>query len=226
MTKLKNNKATPGLIETLRTDWPAIIIIFAGFVAAFFVYPHMPEQVPSHWNLQGEVDDYASRFWGTFGPPLLTVGIYVMMVFLPLIDPRRQNYMKFTRAYQVFKIVLVLFLTGLYVITILYSLGYKVSINRLVPLGVSMLFIVIGNYFGQIRHNYFVGIKTPWTLASEEVWLKTHRFGAKVWVTAGFLGIVGSLISGKWGLIIMLAALAAAIILPTIYSFIIFKRYY
>jgi uncharacterized membrane protein len=208
----------------LRHDWPSILVIIASLVAGVLVYPHLPEQVPSHWNIHGEVDGYSSRFWGAYGIPLLSAGIYLLMLFLPLIDPRRDNYVKFGKTYRILKLLLVCFFSGLYVITLLAALGYNVSVERLVPLGASLLIIVIGSLMGKIRHNYFVGIKLPWTLANEYVWQMTHRMAGPLWMAAGFAGMVGAIIGGKAAVILLFGGLSVAVVVPAIYSYLLYRK--
>jgi uncharacterized membrane protein len=215
---------SPGFRKVLVKNWPIILLILGSLFAGLLLYPHLPEQVPSHWNIRGEVDAYSSRFWGAFGIPLMTAGIYVLMVLLPLIDPRRQNYLKFTEAYRVLKVVFAVFMTGLYALVILSSLGRQIPIGGAVIGCTGLLFIIIGNYMGQFRHNYFVGIKTPWTLADERVWQKTHRLGGKIWVLAGSLGLVAAVFGGTTGAVILGVSLGIAVIVPTVYSYLEFRR--
>ncbi len=224
MLNYKNNSSGLSIKGQLRRDWPAVALVVAALVAGCFIYPYLPEQVPAHWNLQGQVDRYASRFWGAFGIPLLSAGIYLMMLLLPVLDPRHGNYAKFAGTYQVLKVTIVCFLTGLYVIVVLSALGYSVSVERLVPLGVSLLIVIIGNIMGRIRHNYFVGIKVPWTLASEQVWQKTHRMAAPIWVLAGLAGMVGALFGGKTAAVFLFAPLSVAVVVPVLYSYLLYRR--
>lgn len=208
----------------LRSDWPSILLVIASFIAGALVYPHLPEQVPSHWNIHGEVDDYSSRLWGAFGIPLLSAGIYLLMLFMPLIDPRRDNYVKFRKTYQVLKLMLICFFTGLFVITILAALGYNVPVGRLVPFGVSLMIVVIGNWMSKIRYNYFVGIKLPWTLANEYVWQKTHRMAGPLWVAAGLVGMAGAIIGGQAAAVLLFGGLIVAVVVPTVYSYLLYRR--
>ncbi len=216
----KNFSFTKYLIQ----DWPALLAVIASLVAGLLLYPYLPENVPSHWNIKGEVDAYSSRFWGAFGLPLLSAGIYLLMTFLPALDPRRENYKMFAGAYRLIKFVLVLFMTVLYLIVVLSALGCPLPVDRLVAAAVSLLLLVFGSLMGQLKHNYFVGIKTPWTLASESVWQKTHRLGGRVWVVAGLAGLIFSPFGGKIALSLLAFSLGTALVVPVVYSYVEFRK--
>lgn len=173
--------------EEVRRDWPAWLILVGSLVASAVLYPRLPEQMPIHWNIEGQVDDYAGRFWGAFGLPFLNLALYLLILFLPVVDPKRANYARFTGFYRGFRIFMTLFLGGLHGMTLSVALGRPVDVTLLVTLGVSALFVYLGNSLGRVRHNYFMGIKTPWTLANEEVWRRTHRLGGRLFVVAGLL---------------------------------------
>lgn len=222
---MSKNRGLGSLFEEIRGDWPIVLLILATLIAGFIIYPSLPDRVPSHWNIHGEVDGYSSGFWGAFGIPLLAAGIYLMMVVLPGLDPRKENYVRFKGAYRAIKLVLVLFLTMLYVIIVMSALGYSIPVSRFVTSAVGLLFIVLGNFMGQLRHNYFVGIKTPWTLASEEVWRKTHRLSSKVWVIAGVaMALAGLLAGGDKAALIIGASIAVTLIIPVGYSYLAFRQ--
>jgi len=180
--------------------------------------------VPTHWNFQGQVDDYSSRAFGAFMIPLLNIGIYLMMLFMPLIDPRRDNYARFTGAYQYLRWGTVLFMSVLYGTTILSALGMQINIGMVVKGFVALLFILIGNFMGQMRPNYFVGIKTPWTLANEQVWEKTHRMSGKLWVGAGILELALAPVQALWGAYLFFGLVLAMAIIPIAYSYFIFRK--
>jgi len=208
----------------IREEWPLLLIIAGALIAGLIIYPHLPERVASHWNLKGEVDRYSSRIWGAFGIPIMTAVIYIMMLFLPLIDPRKQNYQKFAGAYRLFRAVMVVFMIGLYAVIVTSAQRYQVPVGRVVITGIALLFIVVGNFMGQIRQNYFVGIKTPWTLANEVVWQKTHRLAARLWVGAGLIGLVAALAGGAAGAVIMGVSLGLAVVIPFVFSYLEFRR--
>ncbi len=211
-------------MDTFRKDWPVLVLLLGSLVLGALVLPYLPERVPAHWNLRGEVDRYGSRLWGAFGIPLLNLAVYTGMLLLPLIDPRRENYPRFEGAYRLLRAALVTFLAGLYLLVLLAGLGYRVDVGRLVQVGLSLLFILIGNFLGQIRHNYFVGIRTPWTLASEEVWQKTHRVAARAFVLAGLAGAAGAIPGGPVGAVVTTGALLAATVYSVVYSCLLFAR--
>lgn len=221
---MEQKKVKSELGKIVLSELPLILIILGSLIAGALLYGQMPDRVPSHWNIRGEVDGYSSRFWGAFGIPLLNAGIYVMMLVLPLIDPRRENYSKFAGAYRVFRTVFVVFMTGVYLLVTASVFGARIPVDRAMMAGISVLFLILGNYMGQIRHNYFVGIKTPWTLANEQVWQKTHRLGGRLWVAAGLLGLIASLLGGIWGGILLGISLGVATIIPMVYSYVEFKR--
>ncbi|MDD4766157.1 MAG: SdpI family protein [Desulfotomaculaceae bacterium] len=210
--------------KTIISELPLILLILGSFAAGALLYDLLPEQMPSHWNISGEIDGYSSRFWGAFGIPLLNAGVYVMMLILPLIDPRKENYQKFSGSYRMIRMVFVVFMTGVYLLVLANTFGAQIPVDRAMMAGISVLFLFLGNYMGQIRHNYFVGIKTPWTLANEQVWEKTHRFGGRLWVAAGLIGLIASLVGGSWGGILLGISLGAAVFIPMVYSYIEFKR--
>ncbi len=180
--------------KEIKWEWPLLVLVALTFIAALWVYPQLPERVPMHWNFRGEVDGYGGRFAGAFGIPLLNLAIYVLFIFLPWLDPKYENYSKFPEVYRILRYAIQLFLVGLYLIVIASALGHPVPVGRIVPAGVALLMVIIGNYLGRVRHNYFLGIRTPWTLASEEVWRKTHRLTAYIWTAAAVIALIAALL--------------------------------
>ncbi|AEE97796.1 SdpI family protein [Mahella australiensis] len=217
------NEGHYDLKQALKSDIWLIVIIAAALLSAIAVYGRLPDKIPMHWNISGEIDSYGGK-GSIFLLPLMNAGIYTLMLVTPLIDPRRNNYGKFKGAYRVMRAVFVILFTIIYGVVMLASLGYKVKVDFIITFSISLMFIVFGNYMGKIRHNYFVGIKTPWTLADEDVWLKTHRLGGRLFVLAGILSMIGSFIGGTPAFILMMISVAVAALIPTIYSYIIYNR--
>jgi len=205
-------------------DWFLFLVILAVILLSVLAYPRLPEKMATHWNLEGKVDGYSPRLFGAFLLPLMTLAIYLMMVIAPVFDPRRENYPKFIKGYRLFRLVLVLFLTGLHLLILGFNLGYPLDIGRAVTLGVGILFALIGNFFPQIRHNYFFGIKTPWTLASEQVWRKTHRLGGKLFLGSGLLLMLSVFLADKPRFLLLMALVLGSSLVTMVYSYVIYKK--
>ncbi len=208
----------------IKRDWPIWLLLLGLFVVGAIVYPQLPDKVPSHWNFRGEVDGYSSKFFGAFGIPLMTTGFYVLMVFIPLLDPRFENYSRFAASYNTVRRVTVGFFVLLHIVVLAAALGYDIQMGTIVQAGVSLLFVIIGNSMGRVRHNYFFGIRTPWTLADEGVWRQTHRVGGRLFVLGGFIGLVSTWLPvpfNAWGFGLGMI-LAGGI--PMAYSYLLYKR--
>jgi len=208
----------------LKTEWFPLLMILILFVAGFYFYSVFPEQVPVHWNAQGVVDNYGSKFVGAFLAPLLAVGVYLLFVALPLIDPKKDRYKDFSKTYHLFKNLILMYLVYIFFISSLNAVGVNIPVEFAIPVGVGVLFVLLGNYMGKIKPNWFMGIRTPWTLSSEDVWNKTHRFGGKVFVVGGL--VIASL--GFWPVFmripVLMIVVLAVVILTVIYSYIVYKK--
>lgn len=208
----------------IKKDWLLILMILASFGIAAYFYPILPDKVPSHWNLYGEVDAYSSRFFGAFSMPLLNIGMYVLFLVTPYIDPKRANYKFFEGAYRMFRILMHIFMFGLQAVILAVALGYELNVALIVKVSVSVLFILVGNVMGRFRFNYFVGIKTPWTLANEEVWKKTHRMAARVWVAGGLICAAASFWHNSISAAIFFLSIIILVFVPLVYSYIEYQK--
>lgn len=210
--------------DFIRKDWLPLLLILAGFGLGIYFYPVLPLKVPSHWNIYGQVDGYSSRFFGAFGLPLLNAGLYVLFLLTPYLDPKKANYKLFEGSYRMIRILMHVFLTGLQIVILSVAMGYDLNVAVIVKLSISVIFILIGNVMGRFKHNYFVGIKTPWTLASEEVWRKTHRVAAPIWVIGGIICAVMSLWNNGASAAVFFLMIVVLALVPIIYSFVLYKR--
>ncbi|MDF2505960.1 SdpI family protein [Clostridium sp.] len=213
------------IVNTLKRDWIVLIIIILQFVLGAYFYKSLPNKIPIpiHWNGNGEADSYAGTLYGIFSVPLISFGIYILFIILPFIDPKRENYKKFNSTYNYLKYILIIFLFIIEGITILASTKSSFDTAILVKIMGSLLLILIGNVMGRFKHNYFVGIKTPWTLASEEVWRKTHRMAAPVWVIGGIINMFISFTRINLNIITPIIIVIIAVI-PMVYSYIIYHK--
>ena len=192
-------------------------------LSAFVVYPSLPAQIPTHWGISGQVDDYSDKIM-IFALSFLPLLMMLIFVIAPKIDPKKQAYEIHGKAYRTVTLVMVLFLSLVYAITTAVALGYDLPVDTLVKLGIAVVFIVLGNVLKQVRHNYFFGIRTPWTLASEEVWRRTHRLGSYAFILAGLFAFVSVFLKGALSFYIMIIPILFISLGVTLYSLIIFKQ--
>lgn len=200
------------------------VLAFVSPIMFLAAYSYLPESVPIHWNAQGQVDNYGSKAMAAFifFLPLL---LALMFQFLPKIDPKKQNYVKFQKYYDIFAIFFIAFFVVVngVMLTEILKPG-TLSIGLVISIGVSLMLIVLGNMMGKIKHNYFMGIKTPWTLADPDVWNKTHRVGGIMWVVIGILALITSFISTViFSVILLVGALGSTVVLY-ILSYVWFKK--
>ena len=204
--------------------WIPLLIVVAAFLATAVVYPRLPATMPTHWSVEGQANGWSSRIWGAWMIPLFLLGMWAMFRFLPAIDPRGRNYAKFGGAFEGIMISLMLFALGLHLIVLRAALGDPVEMRRMLPIGVGVLFIVIGNLLPRARPNWFIGLRTPWTLSSDRVWEKTHRFGGRIFVAGGILLILAALFSAQWAHVVLFAVVLLCSAGAFIYSYLEWKR--
>jgi uncharacterized membrane protein len=202
-----------------------LIAILAATLASAIVYPRLPEMAASHWNAAGQVDDYMPRFWAAFLMPLLTAGLVLFFFAIPRIDPLRANIAAFRDAFNLFIVLFVGFMVYIYFLTLLWNLGYtgfNMSEAMLPALGV--LFIFVGYLMRKAKRNFFIGIRTPWTLSSDRVWDETHRVGAVMFMVAGVLAFLGSLFGGTTAFWLIFVPIMASVLVTLVYSYILYQR--
>lgn len=181
-----------------------IVLTVLAYFLSLAALPYLPDQVVIHWNAAGEADGFSNKWVGAFLPPLLMTGLLIFMSALPKFDPKKANYSRFQKSYRIVNAALACFFLLLHIVTLAYNLGAPVDIGRLVPIGVGALLIVLGNYMPKIKPNYFIGIRTPWTLESEAVWNKTHRLGGKVFIAMGMLSMLTAFWRGEMQFVLLI----------------------
>lgn len=209
----------------MRHKWLAPACIAAILLFSAAVYGQLPEQVPSHWNIYGQVDRTTGRLWAVLMLPAIATGIWLLMLVLPRIDPRRAAYATFAGTYQLIVNAVVLFLAFVQVALLGVALGWPIGIPQVLGAGMGLLFMVLGNEMGRLKPNWFAGIRTPWTLSDPENWRRTHRFGGKVFFVAGLLIAVSSLLlpSSASSFVILAGALGTAV-LTVGYSYLLWRQ--
>jgi uncharacterized membrane protein len=182
-------------------------------------------EVPIHWGIDGQVDGYASKDVGLFFLPVVAAAIAALLAVIPRFEPRRANLERSGKAYGAIWITVVTLLGGIHVLAVAAALGADLEISRLALFGTGVLFVVIGNYLPKVRPNYMMGIRTPWTLASDLSWTRTHRVGGRLFVIEGLvLAVLGLLDIGPEMLAIaIIAAIVVMLIVLSAYSYQVWK---
>ncbi len=222
--KYKKDDEDYNIKEELNNDKYLLIIIFSTIIISIIAFPYLPEKMVTHWNFSGEPDCTMKRIYASLLFPVLNIFIYFLMLFTPLIDPKRKNYTKFKKAYRFMRLGIILFMLSLHLIIILYNTGYKIDVGKYVFLLLGLLFILIGRYLPMIKHNYFIGIKIPWTLANANNWKKTHELGGKLYFITGFIMILSLFLSAKLRFWIIIISIVLSTIISIIYSYIVYKN--
>lgn len=205
-----------------RSLWVSIAFVAVAVGVALWLYPRLPLQTPSHWNLQGQVDGHLPRFWVAAMPAVVIASLAVLAVLLPAISPRRFEIGSFAPVFALLMLTIQAFMLVVGLSMLLAGAGYAVPMPRIAMLSVGALLMVLGNYMGKLRKNFFIGIRTPWTLSSDAVWERTHRLGGWLFLGAGLLVVLVVALGGpRWLPIVLI--LAAALV-PALYSLLIYRR--
>ena len=199
------------------------VFVMAMLGVAVWVYPQLPAQTPIHWNAQGVANGWASPFWAATAPVLLMAGLAVLFAVLPIISPRKFEIASFARTYGVIALATLGVLLVVGTTALLAGAGHHVSVALIAPLAVGVLLMVVGNFMGKFRKNFFVGIRTPWTLTSDVVWERTHRLAGWLFVLAGLVWIAGALANVSPAVLVG-AALVAGFV-PVVYSYFLYRRF-
>jgi len=200
-----------------------IAVLIVTFSLTIAMYPTAPDRIVSHWNAAGEADGSLSKFWGLFLIPFIMTGFVALLAVLPRIDPHKKNYEKFQDYYDGFILLFVLFLLAIQIQIILWSIGYQISPNLTFPVLIGILFIYLGFLLDHAEQNWFVGIRTPWTLSSKTVWKKTHELGGKLFRIAGVISCLG-IFAGVYALWFVLVPALAVALITVAYSYYEFQK--
>ncbi len=208
----------------LKKEIPLLIIVSIPFLYLAYIWGKLPEKVPLHWNINGEIDRYGSKTELLLIPVLLPLLTYVLFLIIPKIDPK-EKIGKMGNKYQNIKILLTTFTSILATFIIYTALHQSLTNPNYIVLLLGILYIILGNYFKTLKPNYFIGIKTPWTLENEIVWKKTHQLAGKIWFIAGLMIIISSLLLEKQTNFILFFSITIIItVLPVLYSFLEYKK--
>lgn len=201
-----------------------IILIIASIVMGVVAYPHLPAEIPMQWGLDGGVNSYGSKLIALSTMSGILVMMYGFLIFLPMVDPKKENYKRFTKTYYIIIYSIMGFMLAFQALSIFASLHDNFDVSIVVPALAGFLFIIIGNYMQRAKQNFFLGIRTPWTLTNEEVWRKTHRLGSKLFVVAGICLMISGFLPSTFRGPIMLAVIVMTVFISYIASYIFFRK--
>lgn len=208
----------------LKKELPLIAIVLSPFIYLAYIWDKLPSEVPMHWNIKGEIDRYGDKTELIIIPFLLPLLIYVIFLVIPKIDPKNKLN-KMGSKLENLKILMTTFMSILALFIIYSAKNQSITNPNYIVLLIGILYIILGNYFKTIKANYFIGIRTPWTLESETVWKETHKLGGKMWFVGGIIIVLASLILYKQPNFKLFSIITGVItIIPVIYSYILFKK--
>ena len=199
-----------------------LLIIIASAVG-LLLWNQLPEQMASHWGVNDQVNGYMSRFWGVFLTPIMTTGMLILFLVIPSIDPLKANVAQFRDTFNTFITLIIAFMIYIHGLTLIWNMGFtgfRMSVAMLPAMG--LLFIFMGVLISKAKRNFFIGIRTPWTLSSDHVWNETHRLGGKLYIAAGILALLGAFFPDYAIWFIMFPLIAASFV-SVIYSYILFR---
>ena len=209
----------------MRKMLPAFLGTAALLAFSWWVLPQLPDQVATHWGLDGQPDGWSSARFGAFMLPGMMLVMSVIMAALPGIDPLKKNYAFHGSVYFLLANVVVLFMGAVHLLVLGSALGWPVNMRAVLPVLLGALFLFIGRMLPRMQPNWFMGIRTPWTLSSEEVWRKTHQVGATSFTIAGVaVMLVGVLVPNAFATKFMLAAIMVGAVWPVVYSYLEWRR--
>jgi uncharacterized membrane protein len=212
-------------MSTRTTTILVLLMILAAAAAGLVLWNQLPGQMASHWNINDEVDGYMPKVWGVFMMPLITLAMFALFLVLPAIDPLKANIARFRGAFNLFIVLIVAFMLYIHGLTLAWSLGYTnftMSTSMLPAMG--LLFIFIGFLLRRAKRNFFIGIRTPWTLSSDTVWDKTHQLGAILFMVSGALAFIGGLFGGMAAFWMLFVPLIGSTLFLFVYSYVLYQR--
>lgn len=208
----------------LKKELPIIGIVLLPFVYLAIIWNKLPQKVPVHWNIRGEVDRYGEKTEMILIPVLLPLLVYLIFLVVPKIDPKNKLN-KMGNKLNSLKFVLITLMSGLALFLIFSAQHQNFTNPNLIFVFIGLMYLVFGNYFKTIKANYFIGIRTPWTLESETVWKETHRLAGKLWLAGGLLVIISALfLDDKMNVLTFFIITGIITLVPAVYSYFIFKK--
>lgn len=200
------------------------LLVALSFGMAAWAYPQLPAMIASHWNIMGQVDGYMSKFWGLFLLPFILAGLWLLLTAIPRIDPMKANLATFRPYYNLMVLLIIVILAIIDKLLLLWNLGTHLPISNIIDALLGIMAIGLGVLLPYTKRNFFMGIRTPWTLASDQVWNETHRRAGKVFLVAGVVALVSSLLPVVAATSTAIGTLLLAVAWTVVDSYYIYRR--
>ncbi|MFB6212334.1 MAG: SdpI family protein [Candidatus Magasanikbacteria bacterium] len=201
-----------------------ILLVIASVITGYILYPVLPSELASSWNAQGQVSDHISKFWGISFFPFLMLALYLTYLIIPKVDPLSENIKKFRKYYDLFWVFMTSFIGYLFALTLFWNLGFRFNFAFFMVPAVAALWFSVSILLNHTKRNWFIGIRTPWTLSNDEVWDKTHELGSKLFKIASIIALSGFLFPNS---VLVVSVIAPAVIIAFVtvaYSYIVYQR--
>ena len=207
----------------IRKNWKVLIItsvvILLPVLAGVILWNQLPEQMPTHWNAEGNADGWSSKSFAVFGPPLILLAVQWLCALGTSADPKKENHAG--KVVQLVLWIVPVLSVVLHTVTYAAALGKDVRIELIMPVVIGIVLTIVGNYLPKCKQNYTIGIKIPWTLNSEENWNRTHRFAGRLWVVCGLIIVLTGFLGGFW---IFFGIVLLMVLAPFLYSYLLHRK--
>ena len=212
-------------MNTRTTTIVVLLLIAAASIVGLVLWNQLPEQMASHWNANDQVDGYTSKFMGVFLLPLITLGLFLLFLIIPNIDPLKANIAQFRDVFNLFIALMAAFMLYIHMLTLRWNLGYTdFGMSKAMLPAMGILFFFIGYMLRKAKRNFFIGIRTPWTLSSDKVWDETHRLGSVLFMVSGVFAFVGSFFGGITAFWFLFVPIIGSTLITLVYSYVIYQR--
>ncbi|MDP4010166.1 MAG: SdpI family protein [Candidatus Shapirobacteria bacterium] len=206
----------------------SIVIIFVSFILAIYLYPQMPFMMVTHWGIDNQPNGYSTKNFALFFMPILSIFLLGLFLFLPKIDPYKNNFKQFSQYYDSFILLMLSFLFYIYVLSLFWNLNYRFNMIQLLSPALAAMYFYAGVLTSKAKRNWFVGIRTPWTMSNETVWQRTHQIGSKLFKFTGVIALL-SIFWPQFSIFLILIPVLISSIFVFVYSYweyrkIIFKK--
>lgn len=212
-------------MNTRTTTIVVLLLIAVAAIAGLLLWNQLPDPMASHWNTNDQVDGYMSKFSGVFLMPLITLGLFLLFLVVPNVDPLKANIAQFRDVFNLFIVLMAAFMLYIYALTLRWNLGYTdFGMSKAMLPAMGILFFFIGYMLRKAKRNFFIGIRTPWTLSSDTVWDETHRVGSVLFMVSGIFAFIGSLFGGMTAFWFLFVPIIGSTLITLVYSYVIYQR--